>query len=70
MSVNIASCYCFDVETHAEFPIRVTLSMHGIVGGVARDCNLVVKLNIAIFFLVCLLVKTFMLTKISHYTVC
>ena len=41
----VASYYCFDVETHSEFPGRDTLSMHEIVGGVARACVLDAKLK-------------------------
>ena len=44
-----ASYYCLDIEVHAEFPGRVTISTREIVEGVVRDCDLVAKLKIAIF---------------------
>ena len=54
---NIASYYCFDVETHADFPGRVALSVREIVEGVVRDRDLVAKLKIVKKnFLACLLV--------------
>ena len=48
---NIASYYCFNVETHTEFPGRVVLSVHDIVGDV--DCGLVAKLKIMKIFSWC-----------------
>ena len=39
----VASCYCFDVEIHGEFPGRVSISEREIVGGMVRDRDLVMK---------------------------
>ena len=47
---NIASYYRFDVETHAELPGRVAISVREIVGGVVRDRDPVAKLKTAKFF--------------------
>ena len=48
--ISIACYYCFNVETHAEFPGRVVLSVHDIVGGVVRDHDLVAILKIVKIF--------------------
>ena len=44
---GIASYYHFDVAIHADFPGRVTISKHAIVGGVVRDRDLVAKLKLS-----------------------
>ena len=67
-----ASYYRFDVEMHAEFPSRITISKCEIVGRVIRDHDFVAKLKERNFFLVYLYVihdKLRMPTKISCYTV-
>ena len=38
------------MHTYYQFPAKVTISMRDIVGGVVRDCNLVMKLKIAQLF--------------------
>ena len=46
----VASYYSFNVETHAEFPSSIAVSIREeIVGGVVRDYDLVGKLKIASF---------------------
>ena len=54
------------VEIHAEFPGRVAISKRGIVGGVVRDCDLVMKLKFfpGVFVGVS---QKFMLMKIPLY---
>ena len=47
----VASYYHFDVAIHAEFPGRVAISKHAIVGGVVRDRDLVAKLKITKIFI-------------------
>ena len=49
--IVVPSYYRFDIEIHTDFPGRVIVSMHEIVGSVVRDCWLchTVAGNFAIF---------------------
>ena len=55
ISVAVASFYRFNIKVHAEFPSRVTIFMHEILGGVVIDHYLVVTVKIGKIFPACLL---------------
>ena len=62
ISVAIASFYRFNIKVHAEFPSRVAIFMHEILGGVVIDNYLVTVKIGKIFQHVC-----WESTKISRY---
>ena len=70
----VASYYHFDIAIHTELPDRVAISRCEIVGGVARDCDLVPchKIKNCEFLFLGMLVgdsQKFVLVKMFGYTV-
>ena len=50
IGVAVASFYRFNIKVHAEFPSRVAIFMHEILGGVVIDHYLVVTVKIGKIF--------------------